>query len=438
MIFLCSILVELLFQGARFLTLIAAMVECTVISMVAFVLGNEPGGKRIGRQLWGRTSGPDSVYRRDTTREEKRRESFLFFCSSAGEYEQALPVMKRLIELTGVTPFILFQSRSGLDYATTRGEVHPCALAPPDNVWRWQSFDACHNIIGTAIIRHEWWPSFMYHFSKSRPLFLIDAAIPARDQGSHWKNAGRAFLATFFTRIYTIDSGTTDFFSDVLKIPEKTVAQTGDTKFDRVIDRAAATRLSPELTTRLRPHIHGKKIIVAGSIYREDLDVLTEAFTRDEELKKSWMVIAVPHHIDPLTTAQLEKQIDGLRDNFLVLPQMGVLAELYSIADVAWIGGACHNKVHNVLEPAAHGAALACGMKFTNSQEAIQLVAAELLFTTDRPDDFAKWLARQEQKGKTQFGDRIRSFVQSKTGASDAVSKDISDVLKENKCSRSN
>ena len=49
------------------------------------------------------------------------QETYLFFCSSAGEDEQGLPLARKL-ESGGGAVVICFFSRSGYDFAKARGE----------------------------------------------------------------------------------------------------------------------------------------------------------------------------------------------------------------------------------------------------------------------------------------------------------------------------
>lgn len=383
--------------------------------------------EKIDRQIVGRISGPDSLAGIEEKLKKENTEELIFFCSSAGEYEQALPVIASLARLCDARPLILFQSRSGIDYARKKGEPNPCALAPPDVLWRWYKFTAHRKIKATFVIRHEWWPSFLYHFSKIGPLYLIDAAVPARNPFSRHRNRGRAWLARFFTKIFTIDEKSTQFFSETLQIDNNKIQQTGDTKFDRVMDRAQAAFLTNDMRQKIERHVRNRKIIVAGSIYQEDIEFLARTFEENPALCQTWSVVAVPHHIDPTTVKKLYDRLTNLGDTFIVIPELGVLAELYSIADVAWIGGACHNKVHNVLEAAAHGAVLACGVNFTNSREAVAMNQSGLLYATNSPSEFSTWLAQRLANSHDNLKNQTLVFVHTRIGSATTIAQIVAD-----------
>ena len=412
-------------HNLKFLAVIFTSCVVEVLFQLGSLLSSVPGlsKSRFARQLTGRTTGGDSTKSIAPSNPESRGD-LLFFCSSAGEFEQALPIIERISTHLGLEPLVLFLSRSGLEYMRARGETIRAALAPPDSLWRWRRFESRHRICASVVIRHEWWPSFLSVFGRNRPMFLIDAGRPAGSPDSKLKNLGRGYLARQFTRICAVDEASRDFFVKRFQINPPQIIATGDTKFDRVMDRATRTKIGADLRNQVINFTRGRRVLVAGSIYSADLDLLTAAWRTNPDIATSWAVIAVPHHIDVATTTKLQNQIQLAGCDFLLVNQMGVLAELYSLADAAWIGGACHNKVHNVLEPASHGLNLGCGMRFTNSPEAVQMQRAGILRAVATSDEQVEWLMNmtaQHADGASIKSSPSRSFVIERTGASKII-----------------
>jgi len=415
-------------------TFLAFVSSCAVelLYQTALIATRLPGmsGGTLSRQIRGRSNGPDSA--RSILTSEKTAGDILFFCSSAGEFEQARPVMDLVTSRLGLDPMVLFLSRSGLDYIRARGEKVRAALAPPDAIWRWRRFDARHRIRGAVVIRHEWWPAFLNVFSGRVPVLLIDAVIPAGSPESTARNVGRGYLARNFSKVCTVDSATSEFFTTRFGVDPTLIRATGDTKYDRVADRAARTRISDELRAEVTGFAAGRNILVCGSIYDADLGLITTAWRKDPRLNETWAVIAAPHHVDQETTNSLRQQIQRAGCDFLLVPRMGALAELYSLADAAWIGGACHNKVHNVLEPASHGVKLACGMKFKNSAEAVEMHRTGLLRAVEDPDDLIGWLRASVGADSPEPGHASPAdFVRSRTGAAQEICAVIAQSLRE-------
>src|SRR5437764_11638245 len=58
----------------------------------------------------------------------------------------------------------------------------------------------------------------------------------------------------------------------------------------------------------------------------------------------------------------------------IVVDRVGVLGELYALADLAYVGGGFHAAgLHSVLEPAAFGAPVLFGQRHDNSRDAAML-----------------------------------------------------------------
>ena len=101
--------------------------------------------RSIKRQLSHRALGMPSFPARIS---ESR--TAVFYCSSAGEYEQAKPVIDRLRNIHQISSVIYFFSRSGYDYAQARNEQAPRFLTPPDTWLHWHSiFKRLH--VGKAL-----------------------------------------------------------------------------------------------------------------------------------------------------------------------------------------------------------------------------------------------------------------------------------------------
>ena len=56
-----------------------------------------------------------------------------------------------------------------------------------------------------------------------------------------------------------------------------------------------------------------------------------------------------------LCLSELTSEADVLVTDVLIIDKMGLLAKLYGLADIAFVGGSFRGSVHNVMEPAALG-----------------------------------------------------------------------------------
>ena len=169
---------------------------------------------------------------------------------------------------------------------------------------------------------------------------------------------------------------------------------TGDTRFDQVWARAQGVdRQQPLLQalTSTRP------TLVAGSTWPADEAVLLPAFARvlreGGDRPRPRLIIA-PHeptaaHVAALLEwaraagvsfamlAEAEADAAPAQSDVIVVDRVGVLGDLYALADVAFVGGGFHSAgLHSVIEPAAFGAPVLFGPGHDMSREAGLLLAA--------------------------------------------------------------
>jgi 3-deoxy-D-manno-octulosonic-acid transferase len=198
-----------------------------------------------------------------------------------------------------------------------------------------------------------------------------------------------------------------------LGVPPHAIVLTGDTRYDQVWLRAQRVDRASPMLERLR---NRRATIVAGSTWPADEAVLLPAFDALRRAGGDARLIIAPHeptieHIAriadaakrfKLSTARIDDTDAGARDaDVVIIDRVGILGELYALADVAFVGGGFHAAgLHSVLEPAAFGAPVIFGPRHESSRDATLLsqrgggvsVANETdlcrrlrLWTTDEP-----------------------------------------------------
>lgn len=355
-----------------------------------------------------------------------------FYCSSAGEYEQAKPLIDKWAEDDSFTPLIFFFSRSGLEYAQKRRESAPCFLSPVDCLWFWQIIYHRYQPYLTIVIRHEFWPSFMATAHQFGHLAAIN--INARGSRGPWTShkhfLTRKMLA-WCDYIFTVtqrDVETVMSFSKNLRRTNCIAA--GETKFDRVIQRQLNSRsdvalMRQRLSQRL---VEGRRIVI-GSAWPSDVDIIMPVFGH---FKENWSIIIAPHDVRSEMIASItatcksfgfETQLFSKdishqdKTRVLILDTIGNLAEIYGCADAAFVGGAIHHQVHNVLEPACYGVPLAFGPKYHNSSEAKLLVDHGLAKVIHDSREVSSWW---KALGSSRDLD-MKSFIETMAGATNVI-----------------
>lgn len=210
------------------------------------------------------------------------------------------------------------------------------------------------------------------------------------------------------------------------------IETTGDTRYDQVFARADDARAHHPAAAAL---VSPRPTLVAGSTWPSDEAVLFDAWASVRREVPGARLVIAPHeptvrHLAPierrgrdagLIVARLGEPSAPSADVVLV-DRVGVLGELYVLADVAWVGGGFHGAgLHSVLEPAAFGAPVVAGPRDPHQRDAARLEAAGgLRRVSDRraaADVLCRWLLDHDARAAA--GEAARRSVEHALGASE-------------------
>lgn len=360
----------------------------------------------------------------------------VWFCSSAGEYEQAKPIMDKLATDKRIWQVIIFFSRSGFEFAKVRQENLPFIMSPPDTLPRWRRLlgDLRPNIC--VIVRYELWPAFLAAAAETSVLMLVDASAPK--QKTSVKAWLQKKLLAYFDWVAVVQPHDGEIFKHLYS---GEISVTGDTKYERALQRAKQP--PTDVRKKLDEFRTDKSILIGGSVWPADVKVIVAAYKQlSENVRQNWRVVLVPHDISDASLAHLEsicaqaelttqrwQQLNPAKPpDVLLIDVLGILAELYSAGNLGFVGGAMDHKVHNVLEPACHGLFLAHGPCYTTSIEAIELVEKHLSTVVRGKDDLAQWWAQTADMSRAR-NDKLLQHVQQNSGAVDKVFDKITSSL---------
>jgi 3-deoxy-D-manno-octulosonic-acid transferase len=245
-----------------------------------------------------------------------------------------------------------------------------------------------------AFNKTEVWPNLAREAQhRGVRLALLSATLPPGS--SRLSALGRPLLARAFgrlDRLAAISADDAERFG-ALGIPAERRVVMGDAHFDRVWERARS--VDPDISPLLRPlRDDGRLTLVAGSTWPADEERLLPAAAALREAGHPLRLFLVPHEPTPDHLRESERRLDALRlrhlrlsvreaggsgdqADVLLVDRVGVLGDLYALADLAYVGGGFGTAgLHSVLEPAAFAAAVLFGPRHHNAREAAELVAA--------------------------------------------------------------
>jgi len=288
------------------------------------------------------------------------------------------------------------------------------------------------------------WPRLVREASsRGVRLGLISATLSRGS--SRGKPIAAAFLRDAYARLDRVGAISADDAERLiaLGVVSDRITVTGDTRYDQVWSRAKQSNPEGRLLAPLR---NGRPTLVAGSTWPADESPLLEAWLKLRSSVSDARLILAPHEPTPahllpierwcrqskLRCALLGAERAGEAD-VVVVNRVGVLGDLYGIADVAYVGGGFHAAgLHSVLEPAAFGAPVIVGPRHQGSRDAQLLLQSGAATSCDSAASLeraiAHWLV--DVRARHDAGDAARAVVHAGLGAAERSYELVSSLLR--------
>jgi 3-deoxy-D-manno-octulosonic-acid transferase len=290
-----------------------------------------------------------------------------------GELDRAFPEFRVLISTTTRTGQALARERFGAE------RVFYCPLDLPWAVRRYLSGLRPRMLI---LAETEFWPNLLNGcFRRRIPVAVVNARISDRSWPRYrmLRRLWQPLLGRVSRLLAQSETDAERLKAIGCRAERVTVA--GNLKFDvRAAQEAEATQLLKMLAPRMR-------FLVAGSTLEGEESALLEVWPRLLEAEADLAMVLAPRHPERFAAvaALLESSgvkwarrsawkgkdaanLEPLRGGAIVLlDTIGELASVYSLADVAFVGGSVAAAGgHNPLEPAQFGVPIVMGPHYEN------------------------------------------------------------------------
>jgi 3-deoxy-D-manno-octulosonic-acid transferase len=301
-----------------------------------------------------------------------------FHCASLGEFEQGRPVIELIKkEFPQYKVLLTFFSPSGYEVRKNYNGVDTVAYLPWDTRHNARKFVELVKPTMAIFVKYEFWHHYLSTLHSHKiPIVSISSIFRAeqiffKSYGGFNRNILRK-VAHFF-----VQNETSLKLLQSVGIGNATLA--GDTRFDRVYQIVKDAAEIPLLSQFKQ----GKKVLVVGSSWPEDFEVLKH-FISQQHLK---FVIA-PHEISESSLKAIEDDLSvetirysqanessAVSAKVMIIDNMGMLSRIYRYGEFAYIGGAFGKGLHNILEAACYGMPVMFGdKKYQKFQEAMDLI----------------------------------------------------------------
>lgn len=366
-----------------------------------------------------------------------------FHSSSMGEFEQAKPIIAALKRRHPDTEVIVtFFSPSGYEHSRAYKLAAIITYIPFDSRSNAERFVSMIQPTAAVIVRYDVWPNHVWALEQAGiPIFIANATLH--------RNTARAFplARQFHTFLYdamdhilTVSASDAEVFQS-FHLQHAHVEAIGDTRYDQVWQRSEESRRRSLIPTGI---LSGRKVLVAGSSWQEDEDVLISVCDRLLQSHPDLLLIVVPHEPTLENLESIERRLNSRirnirfsnlqgyeREEVIIVDSVGILMALYQYAHVAYVGGGFGRGVHNVLEPSAFGIPVVVGPKHQNSQEAVQLIEEGGAFSCTGERDLFEVLDRllSDDCSRETAGKVAHRMVQRNIGATERFLSYLEKVL---------
>jgi 3-deoxy-D-manno-octulosonic-acid transferase len=357
-------------------------------------------------------------------------------CASAGEFEQGKPVLEALKKhYPKYKVLVSFFSPSGFNVAKKNPLPDYISYFPLDTKRNAERFIQIVQPKLVLFVKYEFW---YYHLKsindRKVPLLLISALFRKEQLFFKWYGLFYLKMLHLFSWIFVQDQAA---YQLLKQYNIENCSINSDTRFDRVITIAEDFK---EITF-IKNFIGNSKVIVAGSTWPKDEELLSEAVA----INNTKLIIA-PHELDKdhienllnlfpgavtFSTLQL---LNGTRvhQNTLIIDNIGMLSRLYNYATITYIGrGFNKSGIHNTLEAAVYGKPVLFGPNYQKFKEARELIAAKAAFSVNNSGEVIEVVSKlmSDTTLLQQTGDAAKKYVYENKGAT----KRIIDHIQENR-----
>lgn len=289
-----------------------------------------------------------------------------FHCASAGEFEQARPLIRKIKQAYNhkYAIAVSFFSSSGFDLYADSTEIDLLFYLPLDTPKNAQCLIEILQPTYVFFIRYEIWWNLLHQLNQNNiPTFLVNAnAFQKRSFIYDWyiKQNYPLFTKIFYTH------------------------EIGNTKVEQALWNKKESSKKDEF---VEAFCKGSFVLIAGSSWLKEEKLLAKFYKNHKQHIPDLKIILAPHEYDEKKQAELEQAFDTkillytdlqinnpVASDILFVNQKGILKYIYQYADIAFIGGGFSGKLHNTLEAAVYEIPILFGPEYKAFEEANELI----------------------------------------------------------------
>lgn len=365
----------------------------------------------------------------------KNEEYIWVHCSSVGEINLSETLIKKLLESRNERILLTMFTDTGIGVAqdkfgkNKRVDIFYFPLDDRKNILSILKRVKLNLLI---LVETEIWPNLITEIGKISKVIIVNGRISDRSFKRYQK------LSNYLKKIFLyIDRFYMQSDEDSRRIIEigaesKKVETLGNLKFD-----ISFPEYSDEEKRELKElfSVEERKIFTAGSSRSGEYEILLDTF----KMVKDTLLILVPRHIE--RTPQIEEIIKGYgvsykkyselesrkdKTDIVIVDRIGALRKIYSITDIAFVGGTLVNiGGHSLLEPLFYGKTPIFGPYLQNVKEiSKEILELGLGYRVTNVKEFLEAIKEIEIKQENSK-DKIRELFEKNSKTADKIIEKI-------------
>jgi 3-deoxy-D-manno-octulosonic-acid transferase len=294
-----------------------------------------------------------------------------------------------------------------------------------------------------VIAETELWPNFLRqaHAHGAR-VAVVNARISDRSWPGYWRF--RFLLKKIFRSVDLVLAQTEEDARRLAQLgaPEARLRTSGNLKFD--VPAPALPPLVDSLRKSFRESA-ATPVLVCGSTVGEEEPLLLRAFENILASYPQAVMILAPRHperfdevirlLERLGIRFFKRSLwagEAVAGGVLLVDTIGELAALYSLADIAFVGGSLVPRGgHNIIEPAQHGVAIMVGPHTEDFRDIVRLFrshdALRVVGPAELPLVFMELISNP--RARAALGERAAALLRSQAGATARTADALEELL---------
>lgn len=308
----------------------------------------------------------------------KTKQRLWVHCASLGEFEQAKPIIEKTKSKIDCELILTFFSPSGYEIKKDYGLADFVCYLPFDLPRKVSEFLEEVKPDFVVFVKYEFWWNFIRAINLGEiPFIFVSASFRPDQYFFNWYAKPLVEELKKVTKLFVIKE---DSRKLLVKNGFANVLLGGDNRIESISSR----KLNRHPIQIIKEFKAKSPLLIFGSTYPVDH---SEIIKIADDLIEEFQILIFPHdinlkEINRTQTAlgkkcQLYSEIENGHPftgyNILIVDKIGLLADAYQYADLAYIGGGFNNGIHNILEAFVYKIPIVFGPKHMKFEEAIFL-----------------------------------------------------------------